>query len=374
MATKRDVLNSIRRMGALQIDTISVLERSPYFVLWTRVGSYPKEWLNDLLAKGDIFEYWSHAACFLPAEDYPLYQPFMNLDWQNWRRWLAENQEVTAAVRQFIVERGEAKSSDFEHTGPRAGRFWAWKKEKLALECLFRMGEVMTLRRDTGFQRIYAPRDRVLRGRSFPDVSKADATRAFTLRAVKHLGVARASWVADYFRLPRIGMEKALEAEVAGGNLLHAVVDGWDKPVYIHPDNATVAKKAAQGKMESSVTTILTPFDPVIWHRPRALELFNFEYQIEVYTPVHKRKYGYFNLPILHRGELVGRLDAKAHRQEQFFEVREMHLETGTAVSQDLLTDLSASLQSCAAWHKTPAVRITAAGPFAAAMREVADA
>src|SRR3712207_130826 len=134
------------------------------------------------------------------------------------------------------------------------------------------------------------------------------------MKAVRALGVAFARWVPDYFRTPKRGVARLLEGLADEGELLRARVEGWEEPAYVHPENAALAR-AVSGGTRSTVTTLLSPFDPVVWDRARALELFGFEYRIEVYTPAAKRRYGYYSLPILHRGALVGRLDAKAHRK-----------------------------------------------------------
>jgi hypothetical protein len=124
-----------------------------------------------------------------------------------------------------------------------------------------------------------------------------------------------------------------------------------------------VAEKVLSGGLRSSVTTLLSPFDPVVWDRARALELFDFEYKIEVYTPAARRKYGYYSLPILHNGALVGRLDAKAHRKQGTFEVKAMHLEPDTPVNDDLISGLSGALRDFAGWHGTPEVLVRWSDP-----------
>ena len=138
------------------------------------------------------------------------------------------------------------------------------------------------------------------------------------------------------------------------------------------PDNAALAEIAASGGLESSRTTLLSPFDPVVWDRARASELFGFDYKIEVYTPAAKRRYGYYSLPILHRGALVGRLDAKAHRKDGIFEVKALHLEPDTSADEVLVAGLAGALRDCADWHGTPEVRISRTSPpgFAEWVRE----
>src|SRR5688572_5564802 len=133
-------------------------------------------------------------------------------------------------------------------------------------------------------------------------------------------------------------------------------VEGWSGPVYIHPENRKQVEAAAKGKIPHSKTTFLSPFDPLVWDRKRALDLFNFDYKIEVYTPAPRRKYGYFTLPILYNNALIGRLDPKAHRKEGIFEVKALHIERGVVVDDTLVAKLKSALHACAAWHKTPQV------------------
>jgi uncharacterized protein YcaQ len=154
-----------------------------------------------------------------------------------------------------------------------------------------------------------------------------------------------------------------LEALVAEGALLRARVAGWDEPVYIHPEHAELAAAAAAGALTASLTTILSPFDPLVWDRRRALELFDFDYRLECYTPAAKRRHGYFCLPILRRGALVGRVDAKAHRRDGVFELKALHMEPGLRLSARLVDDVAAALRRCAAWHGCAQVRLEQCAP-----------
>jgi uncharacterized protein len=172
-----------------------------------------------------------------------------------------------------------------------------------------------------------------------------------------------ARWVPDYFRTPKRGIAGLLEELADEGGLLRTRIEGWEEPAYVHPDNAGLAQAAISGELRPSLTTLLSPFDPVVWDRTRAAELFGFEYRIEVYTPAARRRYGYYSLPILHRGALVGRLDAKAHRKEGLFEVRALHLEPGALATEDLLSGLGGALRGCADWHGTPEILVRRSDP-----------
>ncbi len=356
-ATKKAVRAIIRQMHLLQIDSINVIARTPYLVLWSRLGDYHPRWLDELLAEGALFEYWSHAACFLPIEDYPLYSHLYDR-WLGGRahQWLGEHADVAKRVLDHVRTHGEARSSDFERTDGQKANWWNWKDEKVALEYLFYAGELMVRKRHN-FQRIYDLRERVLpHAEALLEISPAEAHEQFVLNTTQALGVTKAEWIADYFRLSKTDTTAALKRLEEQGRLMKVEVEGWTSPGYIHPFNRKQVEAAGKGKIARSKTTFLSPFDPLVWDRKRALELFNFDYKIEVYTPAPKRKYGYFTLPILYNNALIGRIDPKAHRKEGIFEVKALHLEPGVKVDDALVAELKSALQACAAWHKTPQV------------------
>ena len=364
-AEKGDVLGAVRRMGVLQIDSISVVARSPYLVLWSRLGSYEPRWLDELLAEGKLFEYWSHAACFLPIEDYGLYRRYMLEGNEKSRAWFSAHPEEVRRVLERIRQEGPVRSAEFVRTDGKAGGWWEWKPEKRALEHLFAAGELMISRRDPNFHRVYDLRERVLE-RALPGwedslaPTSEEVRRTLALKTVRSLGVAVARWVPDYFRTPKKGIAGLLEELADEGILLRARIE--DEPAYVHSDNVARARTILSGGLEPSRTTLLSPFDPVVWDRARASELFGFEYRIEVYTPAAKRRYGYYSLPILHRGALVGRLDAKAHRKQGLFEVKAAHLEPEVPMN-DLAVGLAGALRDCAAWHGTPEVVVRESDP-----------
>src|SRR5450830_483392 len=307
-AAKADVLDQIVRMGVLQIDTIHVVARSPYLVLWSRLGDYPQAWLEQLLAEGALFEYWAHEACFVPIEDYGLYRPRMldpaAMGWKYSVKWMDEQGPAVAAVLDHIRINGAARSADFERTDGKAGGWWSWKPEKRSLEVLFTSGVLMIAKRHN-FQRYYDLAERVLPG--WHDgllPPEEQVRRRLLLASAKALGLARASWISDYFRTKqsRASLAQDLQALVDEGVLLRCAVAGWIDAVYVHAEHAQLLHAAAAGKLSPTLTTILSPFDPVVWDRRRALELFGFDYRLECYTPAEKRRYGYFTLPILRRG------------------------------------------------------------------------
>lgn len=383
-ARKADVLAVVERLHLLQIDTIHVVARSPYLVLFSRLGPYAPGWLDELLAEGGLFECWAHEACFAPMGDYGLHHAHREARAGHWAHRIAERvrQEHGPALEGLLAqvrERGPVKARDFERARPAgAGGWWGWKAEKRWLEALFALGELMIARRE-GFQRVYDLRERVLgrvpgvAGQPLPGAE--EAARALTVKAVEALGVTQARWVHDYFRTARRLREADLEPLVASGELVPVTVDGWPSPGYVAASRLELARRAAAGRLRATRTALLSPFDPVVWDRERARDLFGFDYRLECYTPARRREYGYFVLPVLWRGRLVGRLDAKAHRSAGRFEVRRLYLEPGGRASRALVSDLAAALRECAAWHGTPRVvvrRSQPAGLSARLRRELA--
>jgi uncharacterized protein len=358
--TRQAVRAIIRQMHVLQIDTIHVVARSPYLVLWSRLGSYEPRWLDELLAEGALFEYWSHAACFLPVEDYPLYRRLMlnRLTWHEhrWNPWMEAHAKLVERLMTHIRENGPVRAADFERTDGQKSGWWNWKDEKTALEGLWMQGELMVAKRHN-FQRIYDLRERVMPDWKDDRAPSLEAVyETFVLNTVKALGVTKAEWIADYFRLSKKTAQGVIQTLAKRGQLQTVQVEGWKAPGYYHPEHQEAVEAAANGQIPVSRTTLLSPFDPIVWDRVRAQALFNFTYQIECYTPAPKRKYGYFTLPILYNNALIGRLDPKAHRKEGIFEVKALHLEPGVRVDDALVAGVKQALRECAAWHNTPQV------------------
>jgi uncharacterized protein YcaQ len=362
-AEKDAVLKTIQNMGVLQIDTISVVARSPYLVLWSRLGDYQSEWLEQHLEEGKLFEYWSHEACFLPIESFGRYRHQMlnpeSMGWKFNQTWLKENASHVRQILKHIKEFGACRSADFERTDGKSGGWWEWKPEKRSLEVLFTTGKVMVARRQK-FHRVYDLTERVHpHWNDQRDLGKLlDDQRRQVLDAVKALGICKASWIADYFRMKKLAPEIQAENLYQQGLLQKIAVKGWDEPAYFHTEHQGLIEQALAGRLRATHTCFLSPFDPVVWDRKRASELFDFDYRLECYTPEAKRQFGYFTLPILRRGKLIGRIDAKAHRKIGVMEVKALHLENGVSVSGAIAKDLAKALQAFASWHKTPQVQI----------------
>jgi uncharacterized protein YcaQ len=345
-----------------------VVARSPYLVLFSRLGDYPLQWLDQALARADLFETWAHEASFAPIHDVALHRSYNQHTRRHWgiaggEQSHARQRAELDALLAHIEARGPVKSSDFERTDGKSGGWWGWKDEKRWLEALFANGELMVARREN-FQRVYDLTHRVcptLREMALPRAE--DVHARFIEKSVLALGVSQARWLHDYFRIkPRL-KDADLDALVEHGLVRRVQVQGWSAPGYVHSTHAGLLKKALDGKLAATHTTVLSPFDPLVWDRERASAMFGFDYRIECYTPQAKRTYGYFVLPVLHRGQLIGRLDAKAHRALGVFEVKAMYLEPSIALDDESVLALAQAILRCAAWHATPQVKLTRTAP-----------
>ncbi|HEX7342252.1 MAG TPA: crosslink repair DNA glycosylase YcaQ family protein [Rhodanobacteraceae bacterium] len=373
-ATPALLEQAIARMQMLQIDTIHVVARSPYLVLFSRLGEYERTWLDQLLEAGRLAECWAHEACFVTAQDYPLHAAARPLREGHWamrraRRVHAEAAEPMRRLLEHVRDHGAVRAADFDHPRRGAPGWWEWKPEKHWLEAWFALGELMVARRDN-FQRVYdlAERVRVQHASNAGPATLTQTRQQMLARSVQALGVTTVGWMADYFRLAKVARDE-VDALCAMGEVLPVRVRGWTQPAFVHRAHAQLLQRAAQGRLRATHTTLLSPFDPVVWDRRRARELFGFDYTLECYLPAAKRRYGYFVLPILHRGHLVGRLDAKAHRKAGEFEVKVIHLEPGVNITDTLVSALARAIAACAHWHGTPRVRVQTSQPRALAAR-----
>lgn len=374
---REDVTAAIERMRLLQIDSIHVVARSPYLVLYSRLGDYRAEWLDEALERGRLAECWAHEACFVPAGDYGLHRAWRERREGHWAhrhaaRMRNEHPQDMHALLERIRHSGPVRASDFERADRGASGWWEWSPQKRWLEAWFAQGELMVARRER-FQRVYDLAENVLAkldpplDQAMARLSHDELRRRFILDSVRALGLAQARWIADYYRLKPAVTERELAPLLASGELLAAQVRGWDAPGYVHRDHAALLQKAAGGRLRATRTALLSPFDPLVWDRARLRELFDFDYSLECYLPAAKRRYGYYVLPILHRGRLVGRLDAKAHRAQGVFEVKALFLEQGVEPEPRLLDEVAEAIAASARWHGTPQVRLGRCRPATAA-------
>lgn len=368
-AKRDDVWVAIQRMRLLQIDSIHVVARSPYLVLHTRVGDYSPMWLEEALEQGRIAECWAHEACFVTASDIGFHRAWRaQCEPTHWAdRHAARVKDSHTQEMEHLLARirdtGPVRAADFERADRGVSGWWEWKPEKKWLEAWFASGDLMVTRRER-FQRVYDLAERVLAKLDPPfderasSLSLATLRKRFILDSVRALGITQARWIADYFRLKPAVDDRELAPLVAAGELVSVSVAGWDSLAYVHPEHVELLAKASEGRLRATYTALLSPFDPVVWDRARLRDMFDFDYTIECYVPAAKRQYGYYVLPILHRGRIIGRLDAKAHRAEGVFEVKALFIEEGVEPVPRMLDELAQTIGATAAWHGTPKVRL----------------
>lgn len=371
-ANTAQLARMLRRLGVVQIDSVNALVRSHYLPLFSRLGHYAPE-LLDQLAWGrgrqrKLFEYWGHEASLLPLELYPLLQWRMHRarQGQGIYRQLAdfgrEQQATIARVLAAVTEQGALGAGSLSTREERAGPWWDWSAEKHALEWLFAAGEVTVAGR-RGFERLYDLPERVLPAsvlaQSIPD--EAEAQRALLLQAAAALGVATEKDLRDYFRLTPADSRARIAELVEDGLLQRCEVRGWVQPAYCL-DTPRVPRKAI-------ASALLSPFDSLVWERERTERLFDFRYRLEIYTPAHKRVYGYYVLPFLHHERIAARVDLRAERARQRLAVHALH-EEETGLDEAGIEALAASLWRLAGWLGLETVQVNCLRTGTARLRE----
>lgn len=352
----------IARLGAIQIDSVNVLVRSQYLPAFSRYGPYDRA-LLDRVAYGRprrVFEYWGHEASLLPLETFPLMRWRMQRSksglgvWKNVARVGREERELVTRVRETIAERGPMSASDFEDgvEAPRrkgAGGWWNWNDTKRAVEYLFWIGELTTVRRRSSFERVYDLTERVIPADVLHlRIDEGDACARLVDIAARAYGIATEADLRDYFRLPAAAARLAVAQLVEEGRLVRAGVEGWKQQAYLHAD-ARIPRRIEAG-------ALLSPFDSLVWHRERTKRLFDFHYRIEIYTPSHKRVHGYYVLPYLIDENLAARVDLKADRGAGALMVQAIHYEPGVD-RRAVRARLNEDLREMARWLELERVK-----------------
>ncbi len=336
-----DVAAAIGRLGCVQLDSISTVDRSHRLTLTSRLGFYPPGTVSGLLGEARIFEYWAHEACMLPIEDYPLFKRRMEeLKDRHWWGRKREDRGTEKLVLDAIRERGALPSRAFEGQGARPGEMWNWKPAKRALEHLFAAGEVVVAGRD-GFQRLYDLPERVIPKRYLdaPTPSPEAFVRGYALRAVQGRGALTEAGIAEHCRLPggAKGMRPAVDRLEEEGLVRRVAVDDGGPSVVVPAGAEVDGSPPAAG-------VLLSPFDNLLWDRTFIERVFGFRHVIEVYKREHERVYGYYVLPFLYGDRLVGRADLKADRKESVLRAKAFHLEPGVRRSRALDTAFERAL------------------------------
>jgi uncharacterized protein YcaQ len=319
--TRQDktVLDVINRFGMLQIDSVNVFERAHYMPLFSRLGSYDKKELDSLTGGKNptLIEYWAHQASFIKTEDFPLFD--WRMQWYRDRASLAgsfekENKKLVSWIKAELLANGPMTSSQFEHEeNKRQGSWWGWSNVKRALERLIFQGELIAAGRQN-FSRIYALPEQVIPTKILnKSVDHIKAQELLISNASRLMGVGTVKDIANVYCQNATEVKPILGSLLEQGVIQEVTVENWKDKAFIHKDFIDFNFK----EIKPSLTTVLSPFDPLTWQRERALRIFNFDYRIEIYTPEPKRIYGYYSLPTLHKDNLVARIDLKSDRQNK---------------------------------------------------------
>ena len=309
----------IDQIGLVQLDSVNVFSRTHYLPFFSRIGPYDRDSLDDWIwNSGEMFEYWGHEASVIPVHDHRLFRWRMeqSLKWKRLKELEEKQPGYVEDVYQQVVDRGPLQTRDLDRPGERDREaMWGWNNGKVALEVLFLQGRVTTSHRPN-FVRMYDVTERVIDPEHLEGSAPIhdEALTELLLKAASAMGVGTAEDLADYYRIRMPAARPLLRRLAEDERLVEVQVEGWDKPAYLHPD-ASLPRKARG-------TALLSPFDNLIWYRPRVERLWDFHYRIEIYVPEPRREYGYYVLPFLLDGILVARVDLKTDRRSNVLKVQ----------------------------------------------------
>jgi uncharacterized protein YcaQ len=334
------LLRFVEDVGGIQMDSINVLERAHYLTVWSRFGPYDRERLDRLVYRRRLLlEYWAHAACLVPTSMLPWWKRAM-LDYRlrhtGWSGWLRKNSRLLATVTELLGANGPMGHAELEGRRPPrgGGGWWNWRPVQHALHYLWMTGAV-TIHSRRHFQKRFDLTERVVpSAASIEAVSAEQFHRWHIERSLHAMGAALEIDLTHYLTYPRgatAARRAALRAMLADGEVTAVEVEGSKARWFALTRDLPRLSRAGRRPVAADGTTLLAPFDSLLWYRDRVSRLFGFDYRIEVYTPGHKRVHGYYTLPILHQGQLIGRLDAKTQRAERRLDVRHVHFEAWAA-------------------------------------------
>jgi uncharacterized protein len=365
---------AVRRLGLLQLDSVNVFCRAHYMPLFSRLGPYDKRLLDRIAAHGTgrvdrrLVEYWAHEASLIPIESHRLFHWRMDERqriWAGMRRVLAEHPGLIEETLALVREQGPIRARDTGHVRkqPVAGEMWNWHEGKVALEALFFTGAIGASRR-INFERHYDLIERVLPPEHLTDIpSREGAHRELARIAARALGIATIADLADYWRITARDLAPRISELALSGELVPVQVAGWDSPAYLWHE--------ARRPRALPARALLSPFDSLVFFRPRAERLFDFHYRIEIYTPEPQRVYGYYVLPFLLDERLVARVDLKSDRQAGVLRVQGAFAEHGVD-RVHVARELAAELELCAGWlGLSGGVSVADRGDLAAALKLV---
>ncbi|MBB5633766.1 hypothetical protein BKA04_001989 [Cryobacterium mesophilum] len=362
---------AIERIGLLQLDSVNVFERSHYLPMFARLGPYDKDLLDRLTftRRGRYVEYWAHEAALIPREWWPLFRwrmdGYRTASSNGLLDWATAHRSILDWLRAELAEKGPLAASAVEHdANRRSGPWWGWSEVKTGLEVLFRWGEVVSAGR-TRFERVYGLAEHLMPAELLEqEVPANEAHRALVEHAARAHGIGTTSDLTDYFRLKKVDVAGLLHELEDEGIVREVTVKGWEgkgrkERAWLHRD-ARIPRRI-------EATALLSPFDPVVWRRERALRMFDFHYRIEIYTPAPQRVFGYYSLPILLDEAIVGRIDLKSDRQAHVLRVQsawtEAHADAGLVAER-----IAPLLRSTASWQGLDAVSVADWGDLAPAV------
>ena len=350
-------LSAIEHLGYIQIDAISVIQRAHHHTLWNRNPRYKSSQLDQLVADRQVFEYWSHAAAYLPMRDFRFSLPRKQaLASGEQDHWYERDDRMMKLVLERIASEGPLRAKDFEHSGKRIGE-WKTKPAKRALEYLFMQGDLMAPCR-VNFHKVYDLTERVLPEGT--DTTRPDAeeyARFLISRYLRANGLGQAAEIAYLLKDTKQIVSTTLEDMASNGELIELRAAG--KSYYARPGSLDLlGKPLARSRLK-----ILSPFDNLLIQRKRMKALFGFDYLIECYVPEAKRRYGYFSLPILWDGELVARMDCRTERSESLLHIHHLALEPQISKNDSFFFALRKELESFMRFNHCSKVQLHRTSP-----------
>ncbi len=348
--TSKHLRQIVAHTGLLQIDSVNILQRAHYMPVYSRLGPYSTAVLDRASSAKPrwLFEYWAHEASLVPVELHPLLRWRMDAGDRIWggpKTAFSKRPDLAEWVLNEIAEKGPVTAAQIERDErPKTKNWgWSWSETKQILEALFYYGKVTSAGRTSQFARLYDLSERVIPAEIFnaPTPEPEDAHRQLIELAAQRLAVAAEIELRDYFRLPVAAARSAIHALADAGTLIPVQVAGWNAKAWIHKD-ATIPNRA-------TASTLISPFDPLIWQRERTERLFGLNYRIEIYVPAAKRIHGYYVLPFLQGDKFTARVDLKADRQNSTLLIPAAWTEPGNA-GPDTAQALAAELHRLAGW------------------------
>jgi hypothetical protein len=374
----KNLFAHLQQVACIQLDTLQMVARSQYIHVWSRFGTYDPADLDRLAYQDSptpngrrAFEYWFHAMCLIPLEEYRYVLPIMDKfrEHRAWVRWLKkdDNRALVDQVRARIKAEGGLRGSDFDNPDEKRGAWWDWKPAKRALEYLYDCGALMIANR-VKFQRVYDLRERVL-----PDwVDTTPPTweemcHYLLEKGMKSFGVCQPNQVSDYFHdIKRGEARQYIETFIKTGIFVPiktTLYNGTTADLVVHRDHLPILEQIADGVIKAERTTFLSPFDSLFYAQKRDQQLWGFQQVLEAYKPGPQRKWGYFCLPILHRDELMGRFDVKLERKEKRLRLIALYLEDGRTLSDEFLHAMAQALHDFMRFHGADEVHIERSEP-----------